>query len=89
MKFRSDNKIRYGQDFRQHVGIPSGVDFDVEHFGNKYSEMYVLTAPGYGDTSDSESYGAGSLHVWGLTERQRKRFEDAIAEQEKETPSRG
>ncbi len=80
MRFRKDNRIRYGQDDRQHVGIPSGgVDFSVEGL----SEVWVLSACGYGCLAPTHShscYGDGALFVWGLTTQQRKRFEAAEAE---------
>ena len=63
MKFRVDNKYKYGQDHFQCVGIPAGVEFDVEYFSNK---MFRLTSPGYG----GKPYGNGQLYVWGLTKRQ-------------------
>ncbi len=78
MKFRIDNQIRYGQDHAQYVGVPSGIDFYVQPFSES---MYTLTAPGYGLRGD---YGNGRLYVWGLTSQQRKRFEKAICEQQKE-----
>lgn len=73
MRFRPDNKIRYGQDHCFYRGIPSGVEFQVERFGDS---MYRLTGHGYGVLGEgSEAYGNGQLYVWGLTARQRERFE--------------
>ena len=78
MRFRADNRIRYGQDHAQKRGIPSKVDFSVEPFGDS---MFKLTAFGFGQLEPyhKESYGAGCLYVWGLTAQQQKRFEAAIA----------
>jgi hypothetical protein len=79
MRFRRDNQIRYGQDHFQHRGIPAGVDFAVERFKEK---MFILTAHGYGCWKRDrhckrDCYGNGALFVWGLTARQRARFEAA------------
>ena len=79
MKFRRNNKIRYGQDFRQHVGIPTGVDFRVKTFTAGHWELW---ASGYGGGDD---HGNGSLIVWGLTTRQTQRFERELTKQT-ETP---
>ena len=73
MTFRS-NTIRYGQDSMQYRGIPSGVDFHVEPFGES---MFRLTAFGYGM---SGGYGNGCLYVWGLTTEQRRLFEAASSD---------
>ena len=56
MKFSKDNKINYGQDFFQKVGIPHGVDFCVSVVD---SNCVKLTAPGYG----GKPYGNGALYV--------------------------
>jgi len=56
MKFSKRNRIRYGQDFFQHVGLPSGVDFDVTIDD---ANCATLRAPGYGGTP----YGNGAIHV--------------------------
>ena len=69
MKFKEGNKIRYGQDFFQHRGVPHDVDFHVKSFGNG---RFELTAKGYGDLKD---YGNGSLIVWGLNKAQKERME--------------
>ena len=74
MKFRSDNKIRYGQDRFQHQGIPSGVDFRPAFVGK---HLWRLVGCGYGCLVHGNCYGNGALYPWGLTARQRKRFEKA------------
>ena len=74
MKFRKGNKIRYGQDFRIFVGLPSGIDFDVELFGDG---RFELTADGYGKHGHDGAYGNGALCVYGLTVSQKKRFRKA------------
>jgi len=76
LQFGPKNKMKYGQDFRQHKGIPSGVDFAVERLSDTH---YRLTGYGYGqlDSGDHKGYGNGKLYVWGLTPRQRARFENA------------
>ena len=81
MKFRKDNRIRYGQDHSQFRGIPSGVDFEVVAFPHFGVLMWTLWACGYGCTERHHDgcYGNGSLIVWGLTKRQEKRFEAAEA----------
>ena len=56
MKFRSGNKIKYSQDFSQWVGIPSGIEFDVEI---PYPGQARLKAPGYG----GRPYGNGVIIV--------------------------
>ena len=73
MKFRPDNKIRYGQDHAFHRGIPAGVDFKVKPF---VQGRFVLTACGYGclERHSAKCYGNGSLYPYGLTARQRSRF---------------
>ena len=76
MRFRKDNRIKYGQDHGQYVGIPPGIDFRVERIGNRFK----LIAPGYGDLSTPGAYGNGALYVWGLTQRQTARFEAGILE---------
>lgn len=72
MKLRKGNKIKYGQDSQQRIGVPHGVDYKVEHFGKK---NFKLTGYGYGKIGN---YGNGALYVWGLTNIQRKRFENAV-----------
>ncbi len=75
MKFPPDNKIKYGQDFSQHRGVPSDVEFEVKKFSQE--GMYVLTGYGYGqrlEPYDKNSYGNGSLYVWGLTDEEREWF---------------
>ena len=74
MRFRDGNKIRYGQDSMQYRGIPSGVDFVVAPFSK---DMFTLTAFGYG-LLERGGYGNGQLFVWGLTKKQRQRFEEAL-----------
>lgn len=56
MKFPKGNKIRFGQDMRQHSGIPSDVQWQVEVTGN----LLKLTGPGYGTKNN---YGSGSIYV--------------------------
>lgn len=56
IRFKPDNKIRYGQDFRVYKNIPSGIWFEIE----EKDEYYILVAPGYGER---KAYGNGSLHV--------------------------
>lgn len=75
MRFRKNNRYKYGQDRRQHVGIPSGVDFTVVRL---FDRIYILTVPGHGGLIEG-AYGNGPLFVWGLTSRQRKRFEREAA----------
>ena len=70
MKFPPDNKIKYGQDFSQHVGVPSGVDFEIEKAEDTISYAYELTGPGYG----GEPYGCGKMYVWGLTDEEAQLF---------------
>lgn len=69
------NKIRYGQDFSQHIGVPSGVDFKVASLGDG---RFKLVGDGYGELDRPDQYGNGALYVWGLSPKQRKRFESAI-----------
>lgn len=74
MKFRSNNKIVFGQDHQFWEGIPSDVDFKVESF---VDGRYVLTGYGYGERRvpyDEHSYGNGSLYPYGLTKKQRELF---------------
>lgn len=78
MRFRPDNKIRYGQDSQQHVGVPSGVDFTVEKFGSDLSGMFVLVGDGYGQIKPRGHYGNGALYAWGLTPKQARRFRAEI-----------
>ena len=75
MRFRKDNRIKYGQDHFYCRGLPSGIDFTVEPF---QEGMYKLTGYGYGVLGSGESYGCGALYVYGLTSKQRKRFEKEI-----------
>jgi len=84
MKFRKDNRIKYGQDCAQWKGVPAGVDFEVRRFpsgGAKH--MYILTAPWYGDLSRPGQYGNGALYVWGLTKRQRAQFDKHVTKEPK------
>lgn len=75
MKFTADNKIMYGQDADNHIGIPPNIDFQVERLN---SEMYRLTARGYGRMSDVESdYGHGPLYVYGLDDATKRLFDRA------------
>ena len=80
MKLRPNN-IRYGQDHGQYRGIPSGVEFEVRRLRHAVSVVFVLTACGYGCLKryHRDCYGHGKLYAWGLTSRQRKRFEAANA----------
>jgi hypothetical protein len=59
MKFPPNNKIRYGQDFRFFMGVPSDVDFTVEFIG-KDKSLARLTAPGYG----GKPYGNGAIYLY-------------------------
>ncbi len=78
MKLRA-NKMRYGQDFSQHRGIPAGVDFQVERFAAaNRGVMFKLVGFGYGELDVRNQYGNGALYVWGLTARQLQRFQAAI-----------
>ena len=70
MTFLKNNRIQYGQDFSFYCGIPAGVNFSVRKCSA--DGRYDLIAPGYGAPGD---YGNGSLHVWGLTRVQRRRFD--------------
>lgn len=77
MQFRKDNKIKYAQDHRfGFVGIPSGVEFTVEHF---QLNGFKLTGYGYGKNSEDEdgddAYGDGCLYVSFLKPKQVKRFD--------------
>lgn len=74
LRFRRDNRIRYGQDSMQYCGIPSGVDFVVERFGEG---VYRLCGDGFGFHQPNGEYGDGALYVWGLNAKQRRLFEDA------------
>ena len=56
MKFRSGNKIKYSQDFQQLVGVPSGIEFDVEI---QYPNQAILKAPCYG----GKPYGNGIIII--------------------------
>ena len=76
MKFRSDNQIPYGQDHAFSRGIPSGVEFEVSH--TRVSSGFKLVACGYGCREHGQCYGNGALYPWGLTARQRQRFEEAV-----------
>jgi len=79
VKFRKDNPIWYCQDHTCLKGIPAGVDFAVEQFGGV--GMYILRACGYGCQAKhtKDCYGNGALCVYtsSLTQRQRKRFQQA------------
>ena len=70
MRFRKGNTYKYGQDHRQHRGIPSGVNFSVEFFGGR--GMFKLVGPGHGELTST--YGRGALYVWGLTKSQYATF---------------
>ncbi len=71
MIFKKGNKIKYGQDFSYHTGVPDGIDFQVASFCN---DKYTLTADGYGDLTKKNNYGNGVLYVYGLTKAQKTRF---------------
>ena len=73
MRFRGDNKIKYVQNLHHYfAGIPRGVDFTVSRFGSSKSAQYELRA---------KCNPNWSLIVYGLTARQKRRFERAIEEQ--------
>ena len=78
MKFRSNNRIRYGQDMRAYRGIPSKIEFHVERGVEGQTIQYILTSPGYGAKGN---YGNGALYVYGLNSKQKRKFEDALIEQ--------
>ena len=75
MKFPPGNKIYFGQDHNFFIGIPNGIDFEVE----KPYTFYELTACGYGCMEHEDCYGCGSLVVFPhcLTEEERKRLDEA------------
>jgi hypothetical protein len=56
VKFKQ-NTFRYGQDFREWEGIPTGIWFDVV---DRKKDYLVLVAPGYG----GKPYGNGSLYFY-------------------------
>ncbi len=76
MKFRAGNRIKWTQDHCTVIsaGVPAGTDWTIEREGDGYS----LAACGAGCRKHKDCYGNGSLHVWGLSARQRKRFEAHI-----------
>jgi len=76
MRFRRDNKIKYGQDHRFFRGIPAGVEFRVARF---LADKYCLVGCGYGCQDHANCYGSGSLIVYGLTAKQRKRFKQHLS----------
>lgn len=73
MRFPSNNTFRFHQDTAAYRGLPCGVDFQVERVGG----MFRLRGDGYGARPPEGEYGNGALYVWDLTERQRRRFEEA------------
>ena len=80
IRFRKGNRVKYGMDFGFYVGVPGGVDFAVTRCETGDGANYKLVAPGYGAHGD---YGNGSLITWGLTKRQRARFERALQGKDK------
>jgi hypothetical protein len=74
MRFRSDNKYIYTQDFHVGLGLPAGVEFKTRVEGSGI----CLTACGYGclERHTTECYGNGSIYlsVGMLTSSQRRRF---------------
>ena len=56
IRFKPDNKVFYGQDFRCFVGAPAGVEFEVVKM--KGTGCW-LKAPGYG----GKPYGNGKLYI--------------------------
>jgi len=55
VRFKRDNSVRFGQDFRWFVGVPVGVWFDA----HSQSGHWRLVAPGFGGVP----YGNGALYV--------------------------
>ena len=60
IRFKAGNKIKYGQDFHYHTGIPSGVEFTTQREGDRI----LLVGPGYGERGN---YGNGVLYPYGST----------------------
>jgi hypothetical protein len=83
MKFRKDNKIRYRQDFRSFIGIPSGVDLTIVNQSGmfKLKDSFMLIGDGHGEMMGN--YGNGAIYVCkkSLTKKQLDRFERVIKDQ--------
>ena len=60
LRFKRNNKIRYGQDFGQHIGVPSDVVFTIDKV---YNDSITIIANGYGIIGDGSQYGNGALHI--------------------------
>lgn len=60
VKFRKNNKYKYGQDFDFFIGIPHGIEFDVSKINNK---KVRLIADGYGNLKCVGTYGNGALYT--------------------------
>ena len=75
MKFTKRNKLHWIRDHAAAcgVGVPAGVDFDVEPFSEN---GFRLRACGYGclDRHTESCYGNGALYVWTSSYSQRKRL---------------
>lgn len=87
MIFKEGNKIKYGQDFGFYQGVPANVDFKVSYFttfgGEVDKEKFELVAYGYGQLKPwfHDSYGNGSLTVYGLTQEEKEMFEKEIGKE--------
>lgn len=64
IKFPKNNKLRYSQDFSVGIGIPSGVEFEVEFLDDK-KEKAKLIAYGYGFSGgkNGKAYGNGAIYI--------------------------
>jgi hypothetical protein len=68
MRFRKGNKIKFRCNYSERVGIPHGVDFTAKK-SDTFDGEFTLRMRGCGFIY---------LHVWGLTAKQRKRFEENL-----------
>lgn len=57
IRFKANNTIQYGQDFRQHIGVPHDVIFIINKV---YVDRITIIGKGYGETVN---YGNGALHI--------------------------
>ena len=60
IRFPKNNKIWYGQDFRQWKGVPSNIDFEI---GEICGDSIKLVADGYGRLGKGNKYGNGAIYV--------------------------
>ena len=57
IKFPENNSIYYGQDFSQHIGVPSNVEFNIVQVHKNFIQ---LRADGYGNKGN---YGNGCILI--------------------------